>query len=50
LYQKEAKKFESSVLRFKNKSPEWCKEVNAYVLDFNGRVSVPSIKNFILVG
>ncbi|KAJ2373014.1 Tubby- protein 2, partial [Coemansia sp. RSA 2607] len=29
--------------------PEWCTLSNAFVLDFEGRVSVPSVKNFQLV-
>ncbi|KAJ2778602.1 hypothetical protein GGI15_004133, partial [Coemansia interrupta] len=32
-----------------NRMPEWCARSNAFVLDFEGRVSVPSVKNFQLV-
>ncbi|KAJ2723676.1 Tubby- protein 2 [Coemansia sp. Benny D115] len=32
-----------------NKMPEWCDESRAYVLDFAGRVRVPSVKNFQLM-
>jgi hypothetical protein len=37
------------VLKFKNKTPKWSKEVGAYVLNFGGRATVSSIKNFIMV-
>ena len=47
---KEKKKLKPSVLKFKNKTPQWCKEIDAYVLNFGGRASVSSIKNFVLVG
>jgi len=33
----------------KNKSPKWNEAANAYVLNFNGRVTQPSVKNFQLV-
>ncbi|KAJ1616349.1 hypothetical protein T492DRAFT_606297, partial [Pavlovales sp. CCMP2436] len=32
-----------------NKSPEWNDVANAYVLNFNGRVTLPSVKNFQIV-
>lgn len=32
-----------------NKQPRWNESVRAYVLNFNGRVTVPSVKNFQLV-
>ena len=33
----------------KNKSPKWNDVANAYVLNFNGRVTQPSVKNFQIV-
>jgi len=32
-----------------NKPPKWSEEVGAYVLNFNGRVTMASVKNFQLV-
>lgn len=32
-----------------NKEPVWCEETGSYVLNFDGRVSMASIKNFQLV-
>lgn len=32
-----------------NKPPRWNEQVNAYVLNFNGRVTMASVKNFQLV-
>ncbi len=32
-----------------NKPPKWNEHVQAYVLNFNGRVDKPSVKNFQLV-
>ena len=32
-----------------NKPPRWNEEVNAYVLNFGGRVTMASVKNFQLV-
>jgi len=32
-----------------NKSPKWNAQVRAYVLDFNNRVTKPSVKNFQLI-
>jgi len=34
---------------FVNSVPKWDTKVNAYVLDFKGRVTQPSVKNFLLV-
>jgi len=33
----------------KNKDPKWNEVMNAYVLNFRGRVNEPSIKNFQLI-
>jgi len=33
----------------KNKAPTWNSALNAYVLNFFGRVTMPSVKNFQLV-
>jgi len=32
-----------------NKAPKWNSQVRAYVLDFNNRVTMPSVKNFQLI-
>ena len=32
-----------------NKPPRWNEQVGAYVLNFNGRVTMASVKNFQLV-
>lgn len=32
-----------------NKKPIFCVETNSYVLNFNGRVTLPSVKNFQLI-
>lgn len=34
---------------FKTKKPEYLKELKAYFLDFGGRVTRASVKNFILI-
>lgn len=37
------------LVTLKNKSPKWNDVANAYVLNFNGRVTQPSVKNFQIV-
>lgn len=37
------------VVSMLNKSPKWNEQVGAYVLNFNGRVTMASVKNFQLV-
>jgi len=37
-----------NVHQFVNCSPKWDNTVHAYILDFGGRVTQPSVKNFIL--
>ena len=37
------------MIHLKNKSPTWNSQLNAYVLNFSGRVIRASIKNFQLV-
>lgn len=39
----------SDIMILKNKGPSWNDGLKAYVLDFNGRVTKPSVKNFQLV-
>ena len=34
------------MLKFRNKEPKWNETVQAYVLNFNGRVDQASVKNF----
>jgi len=34
---------------FCNRMPKWNEQLAAYVLNFNGRVTMPSVKNFQLV-
>jgi hypothetical protein len=33
---------------FRNKKPEYCQKLKAYMLNFNGRINKGSIKNFII--
>ena len=40
---------EERVEKFINKYPRWNKEIGAYVLNFKGRATHSSIKNFIIV-
>lgn len=40
---------DKSVIVLKNREPVWCDETGSYVLNFNGRVSQASVKNFQLV-
>jgi hypothetical protein len=35
-----------NVVKLVNKSPEWHKELHSFALDFHGRVTMPSVKNF----
>ncbi|KAI8903396.1 tubby C-terminal-like domain-containing protein [Gorgonomyces haynaldii] len=37
------------VLQLQNKLPQWSDETQSYVLNFNGRVSLASVKNFQIV-
>lgn len=39
----------SDILKLENKKPSWNDELRAYVLNFDGRVTVASVKNFQLV-
>ena len=39
----------SFVVKMKNKQPKWSDQLDAYVLNFNGRVTKASVKNFQLV-
>jgi hypothetical protein len=51
IYANEKKKKRTpTVKKYKNKSPKWNKEISAYVLNFYGRATVSSIKNFIMIG
>jgi tubby and related proteins len=43
-----ASKDEASIMMLKNKRPQWNDEVQGHVLDFKGRVTMSSIKNFQL--
>lgn len=36
-------------MKFKNKTPKWNKNIEAYVLNFYGRATISSIKNFIMI-
>jgi tubby-related protein 1 len=40
---------DADLVVLKNKSPKWNEVANAYVLNFNGRVTQPSVKNFQIV-
>lgn len=37
------------LIELKNKPPQWNEETQSYVLNFNGRVSMASVKNFQVV-
>ncbi|CEP01335.1 unnamed protein product (mitochondrion) [Plasmodiophora brassicae] len=37
------------IVSLENKSPKWSDQVGAYVLNFNGRVTMASVKNFQLI-
>lgn len=51
LYEYERKKqIPATVGKFRNKTPKWNPNIEAYVLNFFGRATVSSIKNFIMVG
>jgi len=39
----------ASVIQLKNKTPRWNEALNAYCLNFSGRVTEASVKNFQLV-
>jgi hypothetical protein len=39
---------ERPALLLRNKSPKWNEQLNAYCLNFHGRVTQPSVKNFQL--
>ena len=39
----------SNLFYYINKPPKWNEQVGAYVLNFNGRVTMASVKNFQLV-
>jgi hypothetical protein len=38
-----------NVVKLVNKSPEWHKELHSFALNFNGRVTLASVKNFQIV-
>lgn len=40
---------DNGVIVLENREPVWCDETGSYVLNFNGRVSHASVKNFQLV-
>lgn len=39
----------SNIIQFTNRAPRWNEQVGAYVLNFSGRVTMASVKNFQLV-
>ncbi|KAI6655660.1 Tubby protein-like [Oopsacas minuta] len=39
----------SSIIKLENKVPEWNNESQTYILNFNGRVTQASVKNFQLI-
>lgn len=39
----------SRITALNNKMPAWNASIKAYVLNFNGRVTMPSVKNFQLM-
>ncbi|KAJ1980146.1 hypothetical protein H4R35_001234 [Dimargaris xerosporica] len=42
-------RIDPSILALYNKSPQWNEESQSYVLNFNGRVTMASVKNFQIV-
>jgi tubby and related proteins len=38
-----------NIIKLENKKPVWNAELRSYALNFNGRVTVPSVKNFQIV-
>jgi len=40
---------EDTIISLKNKDPIWSKETHSYILNFAGRVTTPSVKNFQIV-
>jgi hypothetical protein len=50
VYEKEQEyEVAKTVRKYRNKVPKWCDDVGSYVLNFYGRASVSSIKNFVIV-
>ena len=49
LYENCSRKTDCGVEKYINKPPKWNEKINAYVLDFKGRATCSSVKNFILV-
>eukprot|EP01084_Bolivina_argentea_P139660 245677_1 len=47
--QNDNKLSDNLLLVLQNKSPKWNENISAYVLNFNGRVTMASVKNFQLV-
>jgi hypothetical protein len=41
-------KKDNKILKFINKPPKWNKEISAYALNFRGRATISSVKNFII--
>jgi hypothetical protein len=35
---------------FRNKPPRWSPDIGSYVLNFDGRATISSVKNFIMIG
>jgi len=49
LFQRYKSGDKENLISLRNKDPKWSAEARAYVLDFNNRVSISSVKNFQLV-
>ncbi|KAI9014152.1 hypothetical protein DFJ74DRAFT_681522 [Hyaloraphidium curvatum] len=49
LYQRYKTSRDREILTLHNKSPQWNEETQSYVLNFNGRVTLASVKNFQIV-
>ena len=45
----EKKAYANQIAKYRNKIPQWCDEANSYVLNFGGRATISSVKNFQLV-
>ena len=50
IYQSQKKKkLPKTVDKFKNKTPKWNSQIGSFVLNFHGRATESSIKNFIMI-
>lgn len=48
LFAEQTEKSEMRIDKYCNKTPKWNEEIKAYVLNFRGRATVSSVKNFLI--